>query len=91
MRMRAPKEGSCDPIAPLELPLELPHSLHAVHRVSPTDDLNMVCSLHCFEELSKTFLGHHSAFYQETAFDIRAKSSSNCLLEPRHYFSTLSN
>ncbi|KAJ6693358.1 hypothetical protein OIU85_004156 [Salix viminalis] len=41
MRMRAPKEGSCDPIAPLEPPLELPHSLHAVHRVSPTDDLNM--------------------------------------------------
>ncbi|KAJ6383383.1 hypothetical protein OIU78_026797 [Salix suchowensis] len=41
MRMRAPKEGSCDPIAPLEPALELPHSLHAVHRVSPTDDLNM--------------------------------------------------
>ncbi|OVA07984.1 Diacylglycerol kinase [Macleaya cordata] len=37
MRMRAPKEGTCDPIAPLELP----HSLHAVHRVSPTDSLNM--------------------------------------------------
>ncbi|KAB5530174.1 hypothetical protein DKX38_020255 [Salix brachista] len=42
MRMRATKEGSCDPIAPLELP----HSLHAVHRVSPTDDLNM--NLTCF-------------------------------------------
>jgi diacylglycerol kinase (ATP) len=38
MRMRAPKEGSCDPIAPLELP----HSLHAFHRVSDTDELNMV-------------------------------------------------
>ncbi|XP_043689780.1 diacylglycerol kinase 5 [Telopea speciosissima] len=37
MRMRAPKEGSCDPIAPLELP----HSLHAFHRVSSTDSLNM--------------------------------------------------
>ncbi|GMJ06441.1 diacylglycerol kinase 5 [Hibiscus trionum] len=37
MRMRIPKEGSCDPIAPLELP----HSLHAFRRVSPTDDLNM--------------------------------------------------
>ncbi|KDP24202.1 hypothetical protein JCGZ_25859 [Jatropha curcas] len=36
MRMRAPKEGSCDPIAPLELP----HSLHAFHRVSATDELN---------------------------------------------------
>jgi diacylglycerol kinase (ATP) len=36
--MRAPKEGSCDPIAPLELP----HSLHAFHRVSDTDELNMV-------------------------------------------------
>ncbi|KAK6134821.1 hypothetical protein DH2020_031435 [Rehmannia glutinosa] len=37
MRMRAPKHGSCDPIAPLELP----HSLHAFHRVSSTDDLNV--------------------------------------------------
>ncbi|OVA06786.1 Diacylglycerol kinase [Macleaya cordata] len=37
MRMRAPKEGCCDPIAPLELP----HSLHAFHRVSQTDSLNM--------------------------------------------------
>ncbi|KAG0471390.1 hypothetical protein HPP92_015936 [Vanilla planifolia] len=37
MRMRAPKEGSCDPIPPLELP----HSLHAFHRVSPTDSLNV--------------------------------------------------
>ncbi|XP_059662588.1 diacylglycerol kinase 5-like isoform X2 [Cornus florida] len=36
MRMRAPKEGSCDPIGPLELP----HSLHAFHRVSPTDTSN---------------------------------------------------
>ncbi|KAE8687779.1 Diacylglycerol kinase 5 [Hibiscus syriacus] len=36
--MRAPKEGSCDPIAPLELP----HSLHAFHRVSSTDELNVV-------------------------------------------------
>lgn len=40
MRMKAPKEGSCDPIAPLELP----HSLHAFHRVSETDSLNMVTS-----------------------------------------------
>lgn len=40
MRMKAPKEGSCDPIAPLELP----HSLHAFHRVSQTDTLNMVSS-----------------------------------------------
>ncbi|KAK2985917.1 hypothetical protein RJ640_008133 [Escallonia rubra] len=37
MRMRAPKEGPCEPIAPLELP----HSLHAFHRVSSTDELNM--------------------------------------------------
>ncbi|ESR60640.1 hypothetical protein CICLE_v10015037mg [Citrus x clementina] len=36
MRLRAPKEGSCDPIAPLELP----HSLHAFGRVSATDELN---------------------------------------------------
>ncbi|KAJ8527697.1 hypothetical protein K7X08_015148 [Anisodus acutangulus] len=33
MRMRAPKEGSCDPI-------ELPHSLHAFHHVSQADTLN---------------------------------------------------
>ncbi|KAK9284958.1 hypothetical protein L1049_024140 [Liquidambar formosana] len=37
MRMKAPKDGPCDPIAPLELP----HSLHAFHRVSATDSLNM--------------------------------------------------
>ncbi|XP_077243315.1 diacylglycerol kinase 5-like isoform X2 [Tasmannia lanceolata] len=37
MRMKAPKEGPCDPIAPLELP----HSLHAFHRVSNTDALSM--------------------------------------------------
>lgn len=37
MRMRAPKEGACDPIAPLELP----HSLHAFQRVSHTDSLNV--------------------------------------------------
>ncbi|XP_054813789.1 diacylglycerol kinase 5-like isoform X2 [Prosopis cineraria] len=37
MRMRIPKEGSCDPIAPLELP----HSLHAFHRASEADELNM--------------------------------------------------
>ncbi|GER48197.1 diacylglycerol kinase [Striga asiatica] len=37
MRMRVPKEGTCEPLAPLELP----HSLHAFHRVSSTDDLNM--------------------------------------------------
>lgn len=38
MRMKRPKEGSCDPVAPLELP----HSLHAFHRVSESDSLNMV-------------------------------------------------
>ncbi|KAK7257246.1 hypothetical protein RIF29_31081 [Crotalaria pallida] len=37
MRMRAPKEGSCDPIAPLELP----HAMHAFQRVSSTDKLNL--------------------------------------------------
>ncbi|XP_004487339.1 diacylglycerol kinase 5-like [Cicer arietinum] len=36
MRMRTPKH-SCDPVAPLELP----HSLHAFHRVSETDELNI--------------------------------------------------
>nr|XP_009793421.1 PREDICTED: diacylglycerol kinase 5-like isoform X1 [Nicotiana sylvestris] len=36
MRMKAPKEGSCVPIAPLELP----HSLHAFHHVSRVDTLN---------------------------------------------------
>ena len=38
MRMKAPTEGSFDPIAPLELP----HSLHAFQRVSSSDELNMV-------------------------------------------------
>lgn len=38
LRMKAPKEGVCDPIAPLELP----HSLHAFHRVSSSDELNKV-------------------------------------------------
>lgn len=39
MRMKAPKEGgACEPIAPLELP----HSLHAFHRVSNTDSLSKV-------------------------------------------------
>ncbi|WJX73963.1 Diacylglycerol kinase 5 [Trifolium repens] len=37
MRMKTPKNGACDPIAPLELP----HSLHAFHRVSETDELNI--------------------------------------------------
>ncbi|KAI4333745.1 hypothetical protein L6164_018515 [Bauhinia variegata] len=36
MKMRAQKESSCDPIASLELP----HSLHAFHRVSSTDKLS---------------------------------------------------
>lgn len=36
MRMRDPKEGSYEPIAPLDLP----HSLHAFQRVSPTDERN---------------------------------------------------
>lgn len=36
MRMKVPEQGSCDPIAPLELP----HSLHAVHRVSQSDILS---------------------------------------------------
>nr|GMC84932.1 diacylglycerol kinase 5-like isoform X2 [Ipomoea batatas]GMC87028.1 diacylglycerol kinase 5-like isoform X2 [Ipomoea batatas] len=38
MRLRAPTEGSCDPIAPLELP----HSMHAFKRVSQADALNEV-------------------------------------------------
>ncbi|KAK4420496.1 Diacylglycerol kinase [Sesamum alatum] len=37
MRMRIPKEGTCEPLAPLELP----HSLHAFQRVSATDNLSM--------------------------------------------------
>ncbi|KAL6543220.1 Diacylglycerol kinase 5 [Orobanche hederae] len=36
MRMKAPREGSCDPIGPLDLP----HSLHAFNRVSPADEMN---------------------------------------------------
>ncbi|PRQ50348.1 putative diacylglycerol kinase (ATP) [Rosa chinensis] len=37
MRMKIPKGGQLDPIAPLELP----HSLHAFGRVSDTNELNM--------------------------------------------------
>nr|GFC40106.1 diacylglycerol kinase 5-like [Tanacetum cinerariifolium] len=37
LRMKAPNEGPCDPITPLELP----HSLHAFNRVSDTDELNV--------------------------------------------------
>jgi diacylglycerol kinase (ATP) len=37
MRMRIPQDGPCDPIAPLDLP----HSLHAFHRVSDCDSLNV--------------------------------------------------
>ncbi|XP_044473279.1 diacylglycerol kinase 5-like [Mangifera indica] len=37
MRMRIPRQEPCDPIAPLELP----HSLHAFHRVSENDTLNV--------------------------------------------------
>jgi len=44
MRMKAPKEGSCDPIAPLELP----HAMHAFNRVSSTDKLNMVSFVFIF-------------------------------------------
>ncbi|KAK3040296.1 hypothetical protein RJ639_028211 [Escallonia herrerae] len=36
MQMKASNDGSCDPIAPLELP----HSLHAFQHVSRTDTLN---------------------------------------------------
>ncbi|KAL3835568.1 hypothetical protein ACJIZ3_010304 [Penstemon smallii] len=36
MKMKSSQEGSCDPIAPLELP----HSLHAFHSISNTDTLN---------------------------------------------------
>ncbi|KAI3981415.1 hypothetical protein MKX01_021538 [Papaver californicum] len=39
MRMRVPEEGACDPIAPVP-ELDLPHSMHAFHRVSRTDSLN---------------------------------------------------
>nr|GMD89614.1 diacylglycerol kinase 5-like [Ipomoea batatas] len=41
MRLRAPTAGSCDPIAPLELP----HSMHAFKRVFQADALNEVTSL----------------------------------------------
>lgn len=41
--MKAPKKGSCEPIAPLELP----HSLHAFHRVAESDELNMVRQCNC--------------------------------------------
>ena len=39
MRMRPHKEGSCDPVAPLELP----HALHSFLRVPSTDSSYTVC------------------------------------------------
>ncbi|KAI4322611.1 hypothetical protein L6164_022288 [Bauhinia variegata] len=57
MRMKAPKEGYCDPIAPLELP----HSLHAFRRVSEADELNQATSnfksLSLFSTLCSSFDG----------------------------------
>lgn len=58
-----PKEGPCDPIAPLELP----HSLHAFHRVSSTDELNMVIMLACFNDVSYLFF----AGFGESYIDMR--------------------
>lgn len=56
MRMRAPAEGSCDPIAPLELP----HSLHAFHRVTEGDEHNVVttCILYGTYSLFIMHFGH---------------------------------
>lgn len=41
MRMKIPKDGPLDPIAPLELP----HSLHAFGRVSDTNEMSVVSPL----------------------------------------------
>jgi diacylglycerol kinase (ATP) len=38
MRMKCPKRSPCDPIGPSDLP----HSLHAFHRVPKTDPQDMV-------------------------------------------------
>lgn len=58
MRMRDPKEGSYEPIAPLDLP----HSLHAFQRVSPTDERNEVLSfsvlfINEYEKMIKIWAG----------------------------------
>jgi len=50
MRMRIPQEGPCDPIAPLDLP----HSLHAFHRVSACDSLNLVRNIFQMQHFSVT-------------------------------------
>jgi hypothetical protein len=48
--MRIPQEGPCDPIAPLDLP----HSLHAFHRVSACDSLNLVRNIFEMQPFSVT-------------------------------------
>lgn len=54
--MKAPKEGSCDPVAPLELP----HAMHAFNRVSSSDKLNLVSFILVFFLL---FLHLHTLYH----------------------------
>ena len=63
MRMKAPKEGPCDPIGPLELP----HSLHVFHRISQTNKLSVVCF--CFLFFGSLFDISFFCFFHFIRFD----------------------
>lgn len=56
MRIKAPKEGSCDPIAPLDLP----HAMHAFNRVSSTDKLNLVSYTHTHTHIYSLLMSVHN-------------------------------
>lgn len=87
MRMRAPRKGPCDPIAPLELP----HSLHAFKRVSPTDKLNMVSKFFfIFAFFFKTFVfyGHSSTL---TCSLLVVNQVGATFLEYIYYVAVISN
>lgn len=66
MRMRAPKQGFCEPIPPLELP----HCMHAYRQISLTDTPNMVRQsnfAYCFlENIGSADLLHTQAVNRQT-------------------------
>ncbi|KAJ6314155.1 hypothetical protein OIU78_017753 [Salix suchowensis] len=93
MRMRISKEGSFDPIAPLELP----HSLHAFHRVSHSDSLNKD-GYHTFRggfwnyfSMGKNFKNVLKTFMQEWMLKISYAFHSERKLHPEKFKNQLAN